>query len=438
MNATSERQMNLGVFAVGTGNHVAGWRHPGASQRGEDIATYVEIAQMAERAKLDLMFLADNVRCDPDEHPGFVSRIEPFTTLSAVGVLTSYIGLVGSGSTSYSAPYNLARLVGSLDHISGGRAGWNLVTTNAAGAADNFGTQLVEHDKRYEIAAEFIDVVQGLWDSWEPDAKVVDVESGRFVDADKVHTIDHRGEHFSVRGPLNLSRCPQGQPVIFQAGSSSTGQAFAARYADVVLTVQIDLERACEFYASLKHDVASIGRDPGHCKILPGFLPVVGGTEAEAKEKLDTLAGYVDEHGAFRVMTDRIGHDFSQYPLDGPIPDLPLSTEVQGYARMMLTDEYRANHTLRDLYNQFAVSRGYLIACGTPEQIADVMQTWFDRGACDGFIVAPAHFPAALDDFTRHVVPVLQRRGRFRTDYAGSTLRDHLGLPVPINRHVRA
>lgn len=437
MSAAAPRQMHLGVFAVGNGNHVAGWRHPGAAKSGDDIGNYVDIAQRAEAAAMDLVFLADNVRCDLGDHPGFVSRTEPFTTLSAVAMCTRRIGLVASGSTSYTEPYNLARLVGSLDHISGGRAGWNLVTTNTPLSAENFGVEPVAHDERYEVASEYIEVVKGLWDGWEPDAIVIDVASGRFLDPEKVHELGHRGKHFSVRGPLNMSRCPQGQPVIFQAGSSRAGQAFAARHADVVLAVQIDRERAQAFYASLKREVAAGGRDPDHCKVLPGFLPVVGGTEAEAKAKLATLARYVDESVGFRTMTDRIGYDFSQYPLDGPIPELPLSAEVQGYARMMLTPEYRARHTLRDLYDNFAVSRGYLISCGTPEQIADTMETWFSGGACDGFIVAPAHFPEALDDFTAGVLPVLRARGCFRTEYRGPTLRDHLGLPVPVNRHVR-
>lgn len=437
MSATAPRQMNLGVFAVGNGNHVAGWRHPGAARSGDDIRSYIDIGQRAEAAAMDLMFLADNVRCDLGDHPGFASRTEPFTTLSAVAVHTRRIGLVASGSTSYTEPYNLARFVASLDHISAGRAGWNLVTTNTPASAENFGVEMVAHDERYEIAAEYIEVVQGLWDGWEPGAKVMDAESGRFFEPARVHELGHRGKHFSVRGPLNVSRCPQGQPVIFQAGSSRAGQAFAARYADVVLAVQINFELARDFYASLKRDVAAGGRDHGHCKILPGFLPVVGGTEAEAKAKLDTLAGYVDESVGFRTMTDRIGHDFSSYPLDGPIPDLPLPSEVQGYARMMLTPEYRATHTLRDLYNNFAVSRGYLISCGTPEQIADTMEAWFAGGACDGFIVAPAHFPEALDDFTEGVLPVLRARGLFREAYSGTTLRDHLGLPVPANRYAR-
>lgn len=427
--------MNLGVFAVGTGNHIAGWRHPGATKNSNDIATFVQIAKTAERGKFDLMFLADNVQCTFDDHPGFVSRLEPFTTLSAVGALTSHIGLVGSGSSSWTEPYNLARLVGSLDHISNGRAGWNLVTTSTPVSAANFGAEPIPHDKRYEIATEFIEVVKGLWDSWEPDAKLANVATGQFIDTDKIHQIDFKGEHFTVRGPLNMSRCPQGQPVIFQAGSSTSGQAFATKYADAVFTVQIILDVAQDFYREVKQGVADNGRDPNHCKVMPGFLPIVGSTEKEAREKLNTLAGYVDESAAFRTMTDRIGHDFSQYPLDGPIPELPMSEEVQGYARMMLTAEYRKNHTLRDLYNLFAISRGYIVSCGTPEQVADTMEEWFLTEGCDGFIIAPAHFPESLDDFVDAVVPVLQQRGLHRRDYSGSMLRDHLGLPEPVNRY---
>ena len=428
-------QMNLGVFAVGNGNHIAGWRHPGASKTGVDIATFVQIGQSAERGKLDLMFLADNVQCSTEDHPGFMSRLEPFSTLSAVSALTSHIGLVASGSTSCSEPFNLARLILSLDHVSQGRAGWNIVTTSTPASAANFGREILSHAERYEMAAEFVDVVRGLWDSWEPQAIVADTVTGQFVQADKVHTLNYEGEHYRVRGPLNLCRSPQGQPVMVQAGSSQGGQAFAAKYAELVLTVQIDVEVAREFYAGIKKGAADQGRSPAHCKVLPGLLPVVGGTEQEAKEKFNALASYVDEHSALRTMSDRIGHDLSGYPLDGPIPDLPLAEHIQGYARMMLTAQYRDNHTLRDLYNLFAVSRGYAVCCGSPEQVADTMQDWFRRQACDGFILVPAHFPEALDDFVDAVVPILQARGLFRRDYEGETLRSHLGLPMPENRY---
>ena len=432
----SNREMKLGVFAVGTGNHVAGWRHPGATQHGESVSTFIEIGQMAESAKLDFMFLADNLQCAPGDHPGFISRLEPFTTLSAVAATTKSIGLVASGSTSWSAPYNLARLVGSLDHISGGRAGWNLVTTNTPRTALNFGGKMEEHDKRYEIAEEFITVVRGLWDSWEPDAKVLNTLTGEYLDQGKIHPLNHEGQYFSVAGPLNMARCPQGHPIVFQAGSSAAGQTFAAKHADVVLTVQLNIEIAKSFYSDVKKEVSLVGRNPCDCKIMPGLLPVVGSTEKEAQEKLVQLASYIEPDSAYRTMADRIGHDFSSYVLDGPIPDVPLSKEVQGYARMMLSEEYRATHTLRDLYNQFAVSRGYLVMTGTPVQIADEMQRWVDYDACDGFIVAPAHFPKAMSDFVDHVVPVLQKRGAFRKDYGGPHLRDHLGIPVRDNSYM--
>ena len=427
--------MHLGLFAVGTGNHIAGWRHPGASKSASDIEVFLEMAKTAERAKFDMFFLADGVKCSPDYHPGFLNQLEPMTALSAISMVTSHIGLVATASTTYSEPYNLARTFASLDLISGGRAGWNMVTTSDPDSGQNFGRAEIEHDLRYEIAAEFVEVTRGLWDSWESDAIEANVESGRYAIPEKVHFLDHDGKHFQVRGPLNAARCPQGYPVLIQAGSSKTGQEFAAKYAEVMFTVQQDLEVAASFYAEVKQRVHEQGRDPQHCKILPGLLPVVGRTEREAQEKLAELASYVDEESAMETMSFRLGHDMSQYPLDGPVPKLPISGNVQGYRRMVLTDAYRKNYTLRDLYNLFAVSRGYLIVCGTPSQVVDVMEEWFKAPACDGFNLTPAHFPESLDDFAELVVPELQRRGLFRTEYNGRTLREHFGLPVPTNRY---
>lgn len=428
-------QMNLGVFAVGTGNHIAGWRHPGAAKSGADFSVFARIAESAERGKLDMVFIADGVTCSTDDHPGFMSQVEPFTTLSALSMLTTHIGLVGTATSTFSEPYNLARLIATLDHISNGRAGWNIVTSSTPLSEENFGRPPVEHDRRYEMAAEFVEVVRGLWDSWEADAIVADVASGKFVEPDKVHVLDHRGEHYAVKGPLNLSRCPQGQPVIVQAGSSKSGQAFASKYAEVLFTVQQAPEVAREFYAGVKSQAVAHGRNPDHCKILPGFLPVVGRTDEDANEKLKVLASYVDERSALQTMSQRIGHDLSQYPLDGPVPDFPEPEQIQGYSRMLLTKSFKEDHTLRDLYNIFAVSRGYYICCGGPEHVADTMQEWFETEACDGFILVPAHFPEALDDFVDLVVPVLQERGLFRTEYTGRTLREHFGLPVPENRY---
>lgn len=427
--------MHLGVFAVASGNHIAGWRHPGAFKQGADLDAFVSIAQAAERGKMDMFFIADGVTCSTDAHPGFMSQLEPMTTLAAVSTATAHIGLVATASTTFSEPYNLARAFSSLDHISGGRAGWNIVTSSDPDSETNFSGRTLHHDDRYRRAEEFVEVALALWDSWERDAIIADVDSGIYVDKSKVHTIDHHGGFFGVAGPLNVARCPQGRPVLVQAGSSRTGQEFATRYAEVLFTVQQDVSVAHQFYADVKQRVAEHGRNPAHCSILPGLTTVVGDTEQAAQQKLEQLAAYVDEQSAMWTMSARLGHDLSHYPLDGPIPELPDSDQIQGYARMILTGDYRKNRTLRDLYNLFAVSRGYLIFCGTPEQVATSMQEWFEAPACDGFNLTPAHFPGSLDDFVDHVVPELQKRGLFREEYTGSTLRHHFGLPELVNRH---
>ena len=427
--------MHLGVFAVGTGNHIAGWRHPGAFKSASDLSAFVQMAQAAERGKLDMFFIADGLKTSTDTHPGFMVQLEPLTTLSAISMVTTHIGLVATASTTFCQPYNLARTLATLDHISGGRAGWNIVTSSDPESGLNFGREDIDHDRRYEIAAEFVDVMLGLWDSWESDAIIADVETGQYVLEEKVHYLNHEGEHFRVRGPLNSARCPQGRPVLIQAGSSKIGQEFAAKYAEILFTVQQDIGVASAFYADVKAGVERHGRNPDHCKVMPGLLTVVGPTEQEAKRKLEQLASYVDETSAMQTLSVRMGHDMSQYPLDGPVPELPATANIQGYSRMILTKAYRESSTLRDLYNLFAVSRGYLIVCGSPTQVADAMEEWFAAPACDGFNLTPAHFPESLDDFVDLVVPELQRRNLFRTEYSGRTLRDHFGLPVPANRY---
>ena len=431
--------MHLGVFAVGTGNHIAGWRHPGAFKDASKLRAFVTMAQTAERGKLDMFFLADGVKTSTDTHPGFMVQLEPLATLAALSMVTSHIGLVATASTTFSEPYNLARTFSSLDHISGGRIGWNIVTSADTESGKNFGREAVGHESRYEVAEEFVQVVKGLWDSWESDAIIADVESGQYAVPERVHFLHHKGKHFQVRGPLNSARCPQGRPVLIQAGSSNTGQEFASRHAEVLFTVQQDIEVAGQFYLEVKQRVSEHGRNPEHCKVLPGLLPVVAATDEEARAKLDQLASYVDEYSAMETFSLRMGHDMSQYPLDGPVPELPQHSESsQGYARMILTEAYRESATLRDLYNLFAVSRGYLIVCGSPSRVVDTMQEWFEAPACDGFNLTPAHFPESLDDFVELVVPELQQRGLFRTEYSGSTLRDHFGLPVPENRYTDA
>ncbi|MGE3147873.1 MAG: LLM class flavin-dependent oxidoreductase [Pseudorhodoplanes sp.] len=435
---TENRKMHLGVFALGAGNHIAGWRYPGAGVSSEDFQLLRQIAGIAENGKFDFLFLADNVACMLDDHPGYMLRLEPMTLLAALSVCTSRLGLVATASTTYSEPFNIARAFAGIDHISGGRAGWNVVTSSSLEAAANFGREkTVAHDMRYKIAAEFVDVVQGLWDSWEDGARVANRETGQYFDRNKVHTLDYKGDFYSVRGPLNSSRSPQGQPVIVQAGSSPSGQQFAARFAEVMFTVQHDINDARTFYAGMKEQVMRCGRSADQCQIMPGFFPIVGATEEEARQKLAGLMKYVDSSNALKVMSERFGHDMSQFPLDGPVPDLPPSDLVQSWARVLIAEAKRKNYTLRDLYNNMAVARGYVVACGTPKSIADMMEEWFKAGAADGFVVTPAYFPGAFEEFVNLVVPELQKRGLFRTEYQGATLRDHLGLPEPANRFAK-
>jgi FMN-dependent oxidoreductase (nitrilotriacetate monooxygenase family) len=428
--------MHLGVYAVGTGNHVSGWRVPGAATSSEDFSIFKTIADSCERGKLDFLFVGDSLAFIPDRHPGQMLRFEPLTLHAALATQTSRVGLVATASTTYSAPFNIARSFASLDILSGGRAGWNVVTTATPEASGNYGTaELMDHATRYEAATEFVEVVQGLWDSWEDGARVLNVESGEYYDKTKVHSLDHVGKFFSVRGPLNLTRTPQGQPVLVQAGASEDGQKFAAQFAEMIFAVQLDKEHSKQFYATMKGKVAECGRDPEHCKILPGFMPIIGRDDEDARRKLAQLMGLADPDVALKVMSGRFGHDMSKFDLDGPVPDLPLSNAIQTYAKMAYEKARKANLTLRDIYNQIAVARGYLVACGDATAVADVMEDWFAERACDGFILVPPYFPAAFDEFIDLVVPELQKRGIFRLDYSGHTLRDHLGLPVPMNRY---
>jgi N-acetyl-S-(2-succino)cysteine monooxygenase len=430
------RQMHLGVYAVGTGNHVSGWRVPGAATSSEDFSIFKTIADSCERGKLDFLFVGDSLAFVADRHPGQMLRFEPLTLHAALATQTSRVGLVATASTSYSAPYNIARSFASLDKLSGGRAGWNVVTTATPEAAGNYGSaELMDHAVRYEAATEFVEVVQGLWDSWEEGAIITNVETGEYYDKTKVHSLDHVGKFHSVRGPLNLTRTPQGHPVLVQAGASEDGQKFAARFAEMIFAVQLDKEHAKEFYATMKGKIAGCGRNPEHCKILPGFMPIVGRDDEEARAKLSELMRLAEPAVALKMMSSRFGHDMSGFDLDGPVPDLPLSNAIQTYAKVAYEKARKANLTLRDIYNQIAVARGYLFACGNAAMVADVMEDWFTDRACDGFVLVPPYFPAAFDEFIDSVIPELQRRGIFRQDYSGHTLRDHLGLPVPLNRY---
>jgi FMN-dependent oxidoreductase (nitrilotriacetate monooxygenase family) len=428
MSATS-RQMHMGVFVLGTGNHTAGWRYEGAATSHIELPVIQEIAGIAERGKFDLLFISDAMVMDPGDHPSFLCRFEPTTLISVLSASTSHIGLGATVSTSFSEPFNVARIFGSIDHISGGRAAWNVVTSSNPKAALNFNRdEHLEHELRYRRANEFVDVVRGLWDCWDDGAIVADKATGRYIDADKVRTLDHKGRFFQVKGPVNMSRCPQGHPVIIQAGGSPSGLELAARTADVVFSVVQDLQAARIAYADLKGRMEKYGRTPNELAVLPGVMPIIGASEAEAREKLAKLQAWLTPTNAATLVASRIGYDVSGHPLDGPVPPPPPSQGSQTFSHVLYETARRENMTLRDLYNLTAAARGHWVVCGTPRSIADTLEEWFVGLAADGFNILPAYFPGAFAEFVDLVVPELQRRGLFRDDYQGRTLRDHLGL----------
>ena len=425
-----KRQMHLGVFVLGTGNHSAGWRYPGAMTTSCSFPVMVSIARIAERGKFDLFFISDSLAMDPGDHPSFVSRFEPATLIGALSAVTTHIGLGATVSTSFGEPYHVARAFASLDHLSGGRAAWNVVTSSASAAAFNFSrAQHYDHDLRYEIATEFVDVVRGLWDCWDDGAIVADRATGTFLDASKVRPLNHKGRFFSVTGPLNMQRCPQGHPVIIQAGGSPPGQELSARCADLVFSVvNGDPASAKAAYESLKQRVIRHGRPPEAMPILPGVMPIIGETDEAAKEQLARLQSWLSSSNALTLVSARLGHDISGYPLDGPVPEFPQTDRGQAFSKALFEMARREKMTLRDLYNITAAARGHWVICGTPKKIADILEEWFTGGMADGFVVMPAYFPGAFDDFVDRVVPELQRRGLYRREYEGPTLRDHLGL----------
>jgi FMN-dependent oxidoreductase (nitrilotriacetate monooxygenase family) len=426
----SDRQMHLGVFVLGTGNHSAGWRYDGAATSNNELPVIQEIARIAERGKFDLVFVSDGLVMNPGDHPSFLCRFEPTTLISALSAVTSRVGLGATVSTSYSEPYNVARIFASIDHISNGRAAWNVVTSTQPAAARNFSReQHLEHEHRYELANEFVDVVKGLWDCWEDGAIVADKLSGRFIDASKVRPLRHRGRFFQVEGPINMARSPQGHPVIIQAGGSPSGLELAARTADVVFSVVQELESAKVAYADLKSRMTKFGRAPEQVAVLPGVMPIIGDTDAEAKAKLAQLQSFLSPDNALVLVSSRLGYDVSGHPLDGPVPEPPLGEGTRTFSRVLFETARRENMTLRDLYNLTAAARGHWVLCGTPRRIADALEQWFVEGAADGFNILPPYFPGAFNDFVDLVVPELQRRGLFRRDYEGTTLRDHFGLP---------
>ena len=427
-------EMHLGLFMLGTGSHVAGWREPGADTSFQDIGAIQRMAQTAERGCFDLLFMGDNLFADTKQHPSYTLRLEPLTMLAAIATQTQSIGLGATVSTTYSDPFSVARAFASIDHISGGRAAWNAVTTALPEAAPNFGTTHPPHASRYARAAEFIDVVRGLWDCWEDDALVADRATGVYLDPAKLHPLNHDGAFFKVQGPINIGRAPQGQPIVMQAGGSEPGQALAARTADIVFTVEQDFDEAKLTYTRLKSRLAAFGRAESDVTIMPGVMPVIGRTDDEAMEKLARLQSYVDSTNGLALLSDRLGQDMSRYDLDGPIPALTLPDTYHSFIRVMLGKARREGWSLRQLYNLVAANRGHWVLVGSPKTIADTFERWFVERAADGFNIMPTHFPGGLDDFVNQVVPLLQERGLFRRAYRGRTLREHLGLARPARR----
>lgn len=439
---SGKRSMKLGLSMRYLGYHAAAWRHPEVDPAGASrFSHFLRVTQAAEAAKFDMVFLADGLGIRAKDEPeGSLCRsaqnaeLEPLTLLSALAPLTSRIGLVATASTTYNEPYHIARKYGSLDQISGGRAGWNIVTSWSEAEARNFNRDAhLGYEERYERAIEFVAVVKGLWDSWEADAFPHDKASGVFFDPAKLHTLDHKGKHFKVRGPLTVARTPQGRPILVQAGASQQGLAIAAANADVVYAVPHDIATAKAYYAELKAMLERHGRRREDLLIMPGFTPFVGRTVQEARDKYDRLNELVDPLLGLSYLYGQMG-DLSAYPLDGPVPE-PMDPQVRSIARNLLALARRDNLTIRQLYTQIAAGFGSRIVIGTPAQIADEMEHWMAEEAADGFNICLPVLPVALDDFATLVIPELQRRGVFRTEYEGTTLRANLGLPTPPNRY---
>ena len=434
------RQLHLGAFMRPIGIHTAWWRYPGAYPDANfNLRHLVSFIKKLEAARFDAFFMADhlavlNMPVEALRRSATATSFEPLTLLSALAMATERIGLIATASTTFDEPYHIARRFASLDHISGGRAGWNVVTTSNPDAALNFGlTDHVEHDERYRRAREFHSVVTGLWDSWADDAWLQDQASGIFFDPAKMHVLAHKGEHLSVRGPLNIARPIQGWPVIVQAGASEAGRQLAAETAEVVFGSSRTIEDGQAFYRDVKARMAALGRKPEQLKILPGALVIVGRTHEEAQAKKVLLDSLVHAESGIPNLSIRLGVDASGFDLDAPLPDIPETNQSQSGRATLVALARRDNLTVRQLATLVG-GYGGLQMIGTPGEIADTMQAWLETEASDGFNIMFPTVPAGLDDFVELVVPELQRRGIYRRDYTGTTLRDHLGLSRPENQ----
>jgi FMN-dependent oxidoreductase (nitrilotriacetate monooxygenase family) len=438
--SSQSRQLRLGAFMRPTTIHTGAWRYPGAYPDANfNFGHLKRFAQTLERGRFDAFFMADhlavlNMPLDALKHSHTVTSFEPLTLLPALAAVTERIGLVATASTTFDAPYHVARRFASLDHISGGRAGWNVVTTSNPDAALNFGLdEHMEHDERYRRAREFFDVVTGLWDSWADDAFIRDTESGVFFDPGKLHVLNYKSDYFSVRGPLNIARPIQGWPVIVQAGSSEAGRQIAAETAEVVFTAQTRLEDGKRFYSDLKARMEKLGRARDHMKILPAAFVVVGDTLDEAQEIRARLDTFVHYESGIASLSIALGHDVSGLDPDGPLPEIPETNASRTSRQRVIEWAQRDGLTIRQLAQRIGGYSG-LEMVGTPATIADQMEQWLVEEGSDGFNIMFSHLPAGLDDFVDKVVPELQKRGIFRREYEGRTLRENLGLPRPENR----
>lgn len=441
------KQLHLGAFFFTPGSHSAGWRHPLAVAESDmSFPHYVHMAQVAERGCLDCLFFQDTAAVNGSANldgagpwrPGMGRQVfpEPATLIASLAPVTKHIGLVATATTTYNDPYTVAWRFGSVDHISGGRAGWNLVTSQIEDEAFNFGFEKhPDHAHRYERAEEFFDVCAGLWDSFEDGAFIRDKTTGQYLDPSKGHILDHKGRFFTVRGPLNLPRSPQGRPVTAQAGSSADGRKLASRVADMIFTAQSVISEGKIFYDDLKSRAANHGRNPDHVKIMPGFMTILGESQDEADHLAGELGAMMDEKNAMRLLARLCGDlDIFAYPIDGPLPDLPPSNAAKARQEHLMAKARAENLSIRQVARYLGTSLGHQLVIGTPALVADKMQEWLEAEACDGFTLLFPFYTKPLEDFVRLVVPELQRRGLFRTAYPGKTLRDSLGIPVPGNR----
>ncbi len=434
-----DKRMHLNLFIHSRGHHEASWRHPKSSPKAlTDISYFIEAAKTAERGLFDSIFLADTLVVNDDVAQAARTWLEPISTLGALAMATEKIGLIATASTTYMEPFNLARQFASLDHVSAGRIGWNIVTTWSVPAARNFGdNNQVSHADRYIRAEEYVNVTKALWDSWSDDAVIDNRASGLYARAEGIRPIDHMGDYYQVAGPLNVPRCPQGRPVLVQAGSSEVGREFAARHAEAVFTAHLEMGPAVDFYKDLKSRAKAQGRDPDGVVILPGFSPIIAGTEAEAKKIAQELDELADVEVGRKRLTGRFGGcDFSHLPLDRPLttddfPDPATVQAARSRTEVIVGMVAREKPTLRQLLARLAGARGHFIFAGTPEQVADELEAWFKSGAADGFNLMPPIIPWMLEVFVEEVVPLLQQRGLFREEYKGTMLRDHYGLERP-------